>query len=238
MNNTTINKWLNLIRVIFDYGIKNNLIDYKLKFHFNKLKETNIIRHKINKDDLIKIFSAVRVVFQDEYLSKRNELIILLLLETGVRRTELANIKIKNFCMEKRTLTLTQTKNNQIRVIWLSSCFCKQYVHYLKFIKAYYTLSDNDYLFFNKKGDKCTPTTISYILRKLNKYLGLDYSISSHIWRRTNASHLIQECKDLLFVSKQLGHSTVEVTKKYIIYDDLYQLKQKEKHSPIKLVKG
>ncbi len=240
LSNKTINKRLDLIRIIVDFGINERFIPVDFKFKYQKLKETVFIGNRIEHNDIKKIFTTIAIASNyDHFLTIRNRFIVLTLLETGVRQSELVKIKFCDFDIRNKILNLVKTKNNRHRKIYLSNTYIKAFTYYKKHMfDKFNNLNKDSFLFFTKRKKYCTICTIRYVLEKLQKQLDLNYSISSHKWRRTNATHLLQNCKDLLFVSKQLGHSSVDITRTYIIYDNEYQLQQKEKHSPIRLVEG
>ncbi len=235
LKNKTINKRLMLLKVIINYAIDNDLVALHKRFTYKKLKDEPFKGHKIQNIDIPKIIAKIPLIFADEFHQVRNRFIILTMLETGARRSEIVKIQKKNIDLQTQQLFLEETKNSKGRVINLSSEYIKEFKTFLHFMKNH--KKDIDYLFFSEKGTPCTVCTIRYILLKIEAKMDFDYSITSHVFRRTNASLLLQECGDFYYVSRQLGHQNIETTKQYIIYDNDHEREMKERATPLKFIK-
>lgn len=130
------------------------------------------------------------------YTDKRNKLIINIFLTTGIRLSEILEIKLENI---KGDILKIKCKGNRDRHIILSK-------NTLKLIKEY-TDKKEGYLFrLNKR-------TIQWIVCKALKDLG--YKGSTHTLRHTAATIMYQETKDILLVKEFLGHKSIEATQIY-----------------------
>lgn len=133
------------------------------------------------------------------YSTKRNKLIIFLLLSTGIRLSECANIKIEDINLKEKTI-LCKCKGNITRNIFIND---KLKVMIQEFIGD----RKKGMLFNIKKSN------IQYIVKKAFKELGFKGSV--HTLRHTAATLMYQQTKDILLVKEFLGHKSIESTQIY-----------------------
>jgi site-specific recombinase XerD len=72
----------------------------------------------------------------------------------------------------------------------------------------------NDAFFISEDGEQLQPRSLDSIMDRLSKKTNIN--ISCHMFRRTCARNLLLQKKDLVFIQNQLGHESIEVTRKYI----------------------
>ena len=198
--NVTINKRVESLKQALkyckelDYISKNNL-----EYWRNLPKEPHETKI-IDIENLKKILKHV-----EEKETIRNKALIFLLLTTGIRRSELLNLKAQNFDFEKGLLTLTKTKTNKIRRIPLEERTIIFLSDHLKDCK--------DIFIFN-----LVPNSINAIFYKIKKNLGLasKLSLSPHKWRHTYATMCLENGSNLEFIRNTLGHSNLTTTQKYL----------------------
>lgn len=133
----------------------------------------------------------------DYYTDKRNRLIIYLLLTTGIRVSELANIKIQDINLKEKHIKIKCKGGVERNVLINEKC--------KNMIQDY--IGDRDYLFEIKKRD------IQYIVKKA--MVDLNINGSTHTLRHTSASIMYQNTKDILLTKEFLGHKTVISTQIY-----------------------
>ena len=131
------------------------------------------------------------------YPDKRNKLIIYLLLTTGIRLSECANIKTKDIDLKEQTIRI-KCKGNITRNIFINkkcSNMIQEYMHGEKL----FNITNHD---------------IQYIVKKALKQLG--FKGSTHTLRHTAASLMYQNTRDVLLVKEFLGHKSIESTQIYM----------------------
>ena len=133
------------------------------------------------------------------YTDKRNKLIIYLLLTTGIRVTECAEIKIENIDLKEKIIKC-RCKGGIDRNIIINEQ-CKQ------MIKNYKGRRKRGYLFGIKSHD------IQYIVKKA--LINLGFKGSTHTLRHTAATLIYQSTKDILVVQQFLGHKSINSTQIY-----------------------
>tara|TARA_B100001287_G_scaffold9358_1_gene7212 strand:+ start:1880 stop:2746 length:867 start_codon:yes stop_codon:yes gene_type:complete len=148
------------------------------------------------------------IKFESGFKGQRDKLIIELFYLTGMRLSELINIKIKDLNFNNFEVKVIGKRKKE-RIIPLSD----------KIIKSIKMIIDNknseDYLFTNTKGDKLYN---KMIYRVVNKYIGKVSSMkkkSPHILRHTFATHMLNNGADINAIKELLGHSNLSATQVY-----------------------
>lgn len=142
----------------------------------------------------------------------KNNAIITLFLSTGIRVSELINIKIKDIDFVGKTIKIFG-KGSKERIVYFSEK-CKIILQ--EYIKTREN-SKNEYLFLNNKNEKYTRNGIYHICKKAYKLLDLEEKhFSTHTLRHTSATILYMYVKqDTLLLKQFLGHSSIASTQIY-----------------------
>lgn len=200
----SINKQIIALKSIINYLVELEIID-EPKIKFKKLKEDKPEIQTISNDDLIRCIN---------YLNNKKPirlLCFLLMITTGVRRTELINIKISNINLNQNTIYLERTKNGYPRNIYIVDNLIKQLI--INQIKNT-DISKCNYL-FNIDNIQSTTSFVDSIFYKLRHNLNIP-KISAHKLRHTFATSLIENGANFESIRLLLGHETTEMTKRYI----------------------
>lgn len=148
----------------------------------------------------------------------RNNLIIKIFLNCGLRLSELANINISDIDFKNKTLRIVG-KGNKERIIYLSKFITNVICEYLEKRD-----SDSNALFLNANGEKLKKGAIENICKRAFELLGVsDFNYTAHTLRHTAATYMYKNTKDILIVKDFLGHESVESTEIYthIINEEL-----------------
>lgn len=144
--------------------------------------------------------------------SLRNNTILVLFLNTGMRLSELANIKIKDISLEKKTINVIG-KGNIERILYLNSISLKYLNNYLITLKD---KNNKSYLFSNNKGNKLSNVTVENICLKAFKLAGIgNKGYTTHTLRHTAATYVYNTTKDIIVTKNLLGHKHIVSTQIY-----------------------
>ncbi len=151
----------------------------------------------------------------------RNQLIIELAMGTGLRVSEMVNLKITDVHLGKgqNSLIVRKGKGGKDRVVAFSSALKNLILDYLD-----YRVSQSPYLFHSERGERMTRFGISRVFKNLAKMAGIAEHHSIHSLRHTYATNLYKASDyNLRLVQKQLGHSSITTTSVYsdVISKDL-----------------
>ena len=160
----------------------------------------------LNYDDLEKILSIPDTT---TFLGKRNALILELLYSTGVRVSELVNIKLNDIDLSEEKI-LILGKGNKERYVLFGRKAKEKILDYLK-----EKMDDSPYLIVNRYGNKISDRGIRKILDSIILEASLSYKISPHTLRHTFATHMLDSGADIEIVRELLGHESLSTTQIY-----------------------
>jgi site-specific recombinase XerD len=151
----------------------------------------------------------------------RDYAIIKLMLNTGLRRNEIVNLKIKDIYVREKEywIYVNEGKGNKNRTNFINNETVDSVVNYLSSTKRKLNKSE-DYIFKgnsrnNLNGDKMCTNAIAEIIEKYRKEANIEKDISPHSLRHTTATTLIESGVDLKIVGEFLGHASINTTMKY-----------------------
>ena len=215
-------------------SIKRKIATIKALFNyleFEDIIQTNPIRKiKINlktEKDLPKIFTKqeLKKIFQAIYNEKKNAttayqkkiilrdlLIIELLFFTGIRVSELCNLKLKDINLQSKKI-LIHGKGSKEREVLINEEISNLLRQYLQnFIVE---ISKNNYLFVNRFKNPLNDQSVRIIINKYTKLAKVKRKITPHMFRHTLASMLLEEGIDIRIIQYILGHSSILTTQIY-----------------------
>ena len=143
----------------------------------------------------------------------RDALIIELALGSGLRVSEMANLKVEDLYLKKGqgALHVKNGKGGKNRIVDIGSNLKKQILEFLD-----YRTLNSQYLFPSERGEKMTRSGIQHVFKKWAKKSGISSHYSIHSLRHTYATNLYKASGyNLRLVQKQLGHSSPSITQVY-----------------------
>ena len=160
------------------------------------------------------VFKLLDIKLTDSF-SYRNKAMIELMYATGLRVSELVNLRLQDIDLDQDIIR-TIGKGSKERIIPIGD-FAKEYLE--KYVYEYRGLmlkrTNNDYLFLNNHGNRMTRQGFFKILKKLALEDGIDKDFSPHTLRHSFASHLLKYGADLRTIQELLGHSDISTTQIY-----------------------
>ena len=151
---------------------------------------------------------------QGEKVSARNKAIVLTLLYTGVRVSELCDIKAKNIDFLTGHLKVVG-KGGKVREVPLKPEVSEAYKDYLT-VRNRNKQSDSGFLFLGQRGP-LQRDAVNTLLESLTMKAGLDVRLKPHTFRHTFCSRLVKKGVPLTTVSKLAGHSSIETTARFYV---------------------
>lgn len=152
----------------------------------------------------------------------RNRAIIEVLYGSGLRVSELINLKISNIYFDEGYM-LIEGKGNKQRLVPISDESEKQIKLWnvqrntMKIVKG-----NEDFLFLNLRGSKISRMAVFNITKSLAETAGINKNISPHTFRHSFATHLLENGANLRAIQQLLGHESITTTELYTHIDVQY----------------
>ncbi|RZV38711.1 MAG: tyrosine recombinase XerD [Candidatus Acidulodesulfobacterium acidiphilum] len=164
----------------------------------------------------------------------RNKAIIEFLYSSGLRISELADIKLDNFNFDLNFARVIG-KGSKERIVPFGIPFKEMLKVYLPLRQKYAVKSKNagsSYLFITEKGMPLTRQGLWKIIKKAALLAKIDKNITPHTLRHTFATHLLGGGADLRSIQQMLGHTSISTTEIYTHTDISHLSEQHAKFHP------
>mgnify|MGYP001173228125 CR=1 FL=1 len=189
----------------------------------NKLPEV------LTEDEIKRLISSVNL---DSEFGQRNITIIEVLYGTGIRVSELVELKLSNIFFKENILKVTG-KGNKERFVPLGKIALIEIKKYLNDRdKLKINSKFSDILFLNRYGRQLTRSMIFKIINDSSKNAEIDKKISPHTLRHSYATHLLKNGADLRTIQLILGHESITTTEIYTHLDTFHLENVLKKYHP------
>ncbi|MCB1195728.1 site-specific tyrosine recombinase XerD, partial [bacterium] len=148
----------------------------------------------------------------------RDQAVIEFLYSTGLRVTELINLKLKDIDFDSGLLKCVG-KGEKERYVPLGKYAIKRIKKYLSMRAKKYPYNRESYVFVNPSGKKMSRVGIWYGIKKRAGEVNLEQKTHPHVFRHSFATHLLENGADLRSVQEMLGHSDISTTQIYTHVD-------------------
>ena len=146
----------------------------------------------------------------------RNQCIILLLINTGMRVSEVSNLNLLDIDIEEQVIRVFGKGSKERMVFFMPSLvpYLKEYLENIRPTLIEKTNEQNA-LFIGSKGSRITTRAIENILNDRASHANPSFKVSPHMLRHTFATGLLNEDVDIKMVQELLGHSSLSTTQIY-----------------------
>ena len=171
-------------------------------------------------EEVDKIIQAVDLT---KKYALRDQAILSLLYASGIRVTELVDLKLKNLMMDDGLIRVFG-KGRKERIVPIGKIALSFLTLYLKELRPSNSRkgTSQGILFLNHRGGKLTRMSIWNILHENTLRAGIKKKVSPHVLRHSFATHLLEGGADLRSVQEMLGHSDITTTQIYTNIDKIY----------------
>lgn len=203
-----------LAHLISDKGHSSTTISLAksaLKYYYDEVLHRNIVNFKapkvkrmlpvvLTKEEIKSLLDAAPTI--------KTKLIMMLLYSSGLRVSELTNLKVRDLELDQRLGWVRRGKGGKDRMFILSNVLVEELRSYLK------NESITGFLFGND-GQKMTARNIQKLIKYSAYKAGIDKKISPHKLRHSFATHLLENGTDIRIIQELLGHSNLQTTQIY-----------------------
>lgn len=207
----TINRKISSLKSFFKYHLRTGALEQSPMATIVSPKIPKRLPVYVEQKDTNTLFQHVE--FPDTWAGKTDRLILAILYNTGMRRSELVNLKESQVNAAANNIKVLG-KGNKERVIPVSAALINEIKEYLE-AKQTIEAPNRIYLLINEKGKQ---VNAPYVYNAVKAYLSLVTTVdkkSPHVLRHTFATHLTNNGADLNAVKELLGHSSLAATQIY-----------------------
>lgn len=220
---------ISALKSFFNYLVFEGLIKDSPISNIEAPKLERKLPEVLTEDEINQLIKSVDL---NHVFGQRNKTIIEVLYGTGIRVSELVNLKLSNIFFRESILKVNG-KGDKERFVPLGKIASTEIKTYLNIRDRMKIDSKNtDILFINRYGRKLTRSMIFKIIKDASKSIGLEKKISPHTLRHSFATHLLKNGADLRTIQLILGHESITTTEIYTHLDTFHLEEVLKKYHP------
>ncbi|MDE5662417.1 MAG: tyrosine recombinase XerD [Muribaculaceae bacterium] len=162
--------------------------------------------------------------------SPRNHAIIEMLYGSGLRVSELCDLRISRIAPQEG-LAIIEGKGSKQRIVPISPEALQRIDQYLP-LRPMPKPGADDILFLNRRGARLTRVMVFLIVKQLAEMAGITKRVSPHTLRHSFATHLLEGGANLRAIQQMLGHESIATTEIYVHLDTTHLRRQLLEHHP------
>lgn len=218
-NKATISRKIYAIKSFYNYLLRQGIIE---KNPFDVISSPRIDKKLPQVLTVKEMAHFLDSLPQDNFLAIRNRAIFEFLYATGLRISELTNLKKADVDLAGG-LTRVLGKGKKERIVPFHDKAREILVKYLAAVREKFK-TEKEYIFLNSRGGKITERSVERILQASYRDIMLsNKKVYPHLFRHSFATHLLQRGANLRVIQELLGHANLATTEKYtsLNYTDL-----------------
>ena len=216
ISKATISRRLSSLRSFYNYLYEEGKVTKNYFSNIKNPKKDNGLPKLVKDIDIDKMFL---IPDTRNPLGQRNLLIIRMLYATGVRVSELVNIKLSDINISDRTIKIFG-KGSKERIVIYGNNTSEILELYLNNGRRKLENRSSDYLFLNKDGYKLSDRYVRNIINDIIIKASIQMHVSPHMLRHTFATDMLNNGADLVSVKEMLGHESLNTTSIYTHVSD------------------
>ena len=222
-------RFLSSLKSFFNYLLFEGKINSSPVDNIDSPKLEKKLPEVLTENEITELISSIKV---DDDIGQRNKTIIEVLYGTGVRVTELVDIKLSNIFFNEGILKVIG-KGNKERFVPLGNIASNEIKKYLdRRDKLNVDSKFSDILFLNRYGRQLTRSMIFRIIKDSAEKAGINKIVSPHTLRHSYATHLLKNGADLRTIQLILGHESIITTEIYTHLDSFHLEEVLKKYHP------
>lgn len=210
-SNKSISRYLSAIRSFYNFLVEVKLLDNNV---FRRIKNPKVEKKLPNYLSIVEVENLLDSIDEEAIDGIKNKCIFELLYSSGLRVSELSNIKLKDLDLNNNSIRVIG-KGNKERIVYFGGAAKKILEKYLNIRHELLKSGECDYLFLNKFGKKLSRGSIEHIIDKIAIKGKINHKISPHTLRHSFATHLLDNGADIRSVQELLGHENLNTTEIY-----------------------
>ena len=213
---SSISRKLSSLRSFYNYLVKKEILDNNYFSLIKNPKKDSSLPKYVKEEDIDKMFSIPNT---RTWIGMRNLLIIRMLYATGLRVSELVNVKLSDINETERTIRVLG-KGSKERIVVFGNNTKDSLDDYLKRGRREVDFHNSEYLFLNKDGNRLSTRYVRKIIDDIIFKASIEMHVSPHMLRHTFATGMLNNGADLVSVKDLLGHESLNTTSIYTHVSD------------------
>jgi len=218
----SVNRKVTSLKSYYKFLMKTGSIAANPLAGHKALKTAKKIEIPFSEAEMDKLLNELP--FENSFTGIRDRLIIELFYATGMRRSELINLSVKNLDLTNHSLKVLGKRNKE-RIIPLLGSTIRLFDEYFVLRKELDNVQDSEAVFLTSKGNKIYAMLVYRIINGYFSKVSSKVKKSPHILRHTFATHMLNKGADLNSVKELLGHSSLASTQVYT-HNSIAELKK------------
>ena len=220
---------ISALKSFFNYLLFEGEINSSPLNDIESPKIENKLPEVLSEDEVKRLISSINL---ETEFGQRNKTIIEVLYGTGIRVSELTDLKLSNIFFNESILKVTGKGNKErfVPIGKIASIEIKKYLNNRDKLKI--NSKFTDILFLNRYGRKLTRSMIFKVISDSSKNAKIDKKISPHTLRHSYATHLLKNGADLRTIQLILGHESITTTEIYTHLDTFHLEDVLKKYHP------
>ncbi len=211
-SNRTINRKIASLKAYYKFLVKIEILDKSPLIKHKALKTSKRIQIPFSTSEITEVINTLKK--EKGFKATRDLLIIELFYGTGIRRSELIELKCIDVDDQKKQIKVIGKRNKE-RIVPLLPSLIDSLKRYLIYREEVIEEQENEYLFITNKGVKIYETLVYRVINSYFSRASIKVKKSPHILRHSFATHLLNEGANLNAVKELLGHSSLAATEVY-----------------------
>ncbi|KAB2332921.1 tyrosine-type recombinase/integrase [Bacillus mesophilum] len=210
----TVNNIIRNLRVFFNWAEKERSLSINPTAGIKYLTEEKGGFEVFSDEDVRLLLSAPAI---KTYTGFRDYVMMLTLIDTGIRIGELTNLRIENVDLKLRQITVPAevAKNNTLRVLPIG----RKTRDEIEKLIDYINVEQSDYLFLSQFGERFHSDSFAKLLKKYGKKVGVaGVRCSPHTFRHYFAVKFLRSGGESFSLMRILGHTDMAMTNRYVRY--------------------
>lgn len=210
ISSRTINRKMTTLKSYFKFLLQKKIVNANPTYKIRSLKNHRKLPQFVSEKEMFQLFDSYFV--EDSYECSRDRIILELFYATGVRLSELINLKFRDIDYSKGVMKVLGKRNKER--------FVPLYTDLLQRLSALQMLnqelvSNVDFVFLTKKGTKIYSRLVYRIVNTYLSQASNSEKRSPHVLRHTFATHLLNNGAELNTIKELLGHTSLAATQVY-----------------------
>jgi integrase/recombinase XerD len=135
---------------------------------------------------------------------------------TGIRKSELVNLKLQDINLERGTLVVFEGKYNKVRVVPIGDRVCAWVKSYLEEVRPTLVKEDDSgYLFLTESGRPMIKNRVTDLVKKYKDAVGIELHGACKLFLTSKATHMLDHGTDVRYIQEMFGHANLSTTQIY-----------------------